>query len=390
MREQDKAIPHIRPIPRKKLGPYQCNFLYHWSRALGEALFYQESFARGLTFFYSGDKKIPVSELSPDTFPEDIKSRTDLKVLGSEAYGDKHSLSYVLFGSEGLLVLAFLSGISDSFFILEVRVSARTHEVSVTETEKLLDSFSVWEPDQAKCSYVAFTHWGSNGLSTSLRSFQRFPAWAEIEENYVPSCRDSLQRLLQLGPTIEEGKLAVLWGSPGTGKTWFLRSLIQELEKTFSPYYILDAERFFQEPAYIMQLLLTELPGDSRKRLFIFEDADEFLTQNAKASVGQSFSRLLNLTSGLIGQANPVLLLFTSNEPFEKLHPAITRPGRCFAQVEFPLFSPDQAQAWIRERTGDQEASFQEPVSLATLHGHLTQKPEQIVSISARKKLGFG
>jgi hypothetical protein len=45
-------------------------------------------------------------------------------------------------------------------------------------------------------------------------------------------------------------------------------------------------------------------------------------------------ARLLNLTDGLLGQGLSVIVAITTNEPLQRLHPAVTRPGRCLAEIE--------------------------------------------------------
>jgi hypothetical protein len=42
-----------------------------------------------------------------------------------------------------------------------------------------------------------------------------------------------------------------------------------------------------------------------------------------------------------------VLVLFTTNEERGRLHPAITRPGRCLSVVEFDAFTPGDAGRWL-------------------------------------------
>jgi hypothetical protein len=86
---------------------------------------------------------------------------------------------------------------------------------------------------------------------------------------------------------------------------------------------------------------------DSRWRLIVVEDSAEFLRKDAKATGGQSFGRLLNLTDGLVGQGLKLIILVTTNEPFGELHPAIARPGRCLAHLEFGLFSPEEGSSWL-------------------------------------------
>jgi hypothetical protein len=59
-------------------------------------------------------------------------------------------------------------------------------------------------------------------------------------------------------------------------------------------------------------------------------------------------------------------VLVTTNDPIRKLHPAVARPGRCAANVEFVALSPDEATRWLRSR-GVEEAA-EEPRDLASLY----------------------
>src|SRR5580765_1026861 len=82
-------------------------------------------------------------------------------------------------------------------------------------------------------------------------------------------------------------------------------------------------------------------------RLLILEDTGELLAADAKEQAGQGLSRLLNVVDGIIGQGLRVLVLVTTNEPLTRLHPAISRPGRCAAKIEFGPFSAAEAEAWL-------------------------------------------
>jgi hypothetical protein len=82
-------------------------------------------------------------------------------------------------------------------------------------------------------------------------------------------------------------------------------------------------------------------------RVLVLEDTGELLTADARVVIGQGLSRFLNVVDGLIGQGLRVLVLVTTNEPIRKLHPAVARPGRCAANIEFLPLAPDEAQAWL-------------------------------------------
>src|SRR6266542_3240215 len=81
----------------------------------------------------------------------------------------------------------------------------------------------------------------------------------------------------------------------------------------------------------------------------IMEDADEFLSVDAKQRQGQAMSRLLNMADGLIGQGLNLLLLITTNEPLGRIHHAVSRRGRCLADVEFTELSVAEASEWLKD-----------------------------------------
>ena len=146
--------------------------------------------------------------------------------------------------------------------------------------------------------------------------------------------------------------------APGTGKTSALRALIWQWRAWCAAEYIVDPEVLFgDQPSYLVSVLLhdhDERPsadeGEEPKhlwRLLILEDSGEFLTMDAKERTGQALSRFLNVVDGLIGQGLRLLVLVTSNEALGKLHPAVSRPGRCVNKIRFQPFTTMEANAWL-------------------------------------------
>ncbi|WP_415973799.1 hypothetical protein [Rhodococcus sp. 077-4] len=66
---------------------------------------------------------------------------------------------------------------------------------------------------------------------------------------------------------------------------------------------------------------------------------------SARRETGAALGRLLNFSDGIIGKGSDTIVLLTTNEQLAELHPAVTRPGRCLAQVEFTKFTPSEAAA---------------------------------------------
>ena len=82
-------------------------------------------------------------------------------------------------------------------------------------------------------------------------------------------------------------------------------------------------------------------------RLVVVEDAEELLRRDARAHVGSALGRLLNTADGLLGQGTNAFILLTTNEAIDEMHPALLRPGRCLARMEFPPLSPVEAGALL-------------------------------------------
>jgi len=131
--------------------------------------------------------------------------------------------------------------------------------------------------------------------------------------------------------------------------------------------YVMDPESLFADPMYLMKVVSTtgfRSPDQRSWQLVIAEDCDEYLRADARSKAGASLGRLLNLSDGILGHGLQVIVLLTTNEPINRLHPAITRPGRCLNQAEFLPLTPLEAGAWL----GNDEAQRPEgPTTLAEL-----------------------
>ena len=253
-------------------------------------------------------------------------------------------------------------------------------------------------PDPSSAHEVTVTFWtyGAHGPQPSSRTIA-VPEWEEIESNYTATTRAALGGMMQGFQPAHGGQLILWHGRAGTGKTFALRALAWEWRNWCELHYIVDPDSFFGQHAdYLMSVLLQpaysdmaagfspfihggtvmsfaaepEAPTEKAWKLLVLEDTGELLAADARAAAGQGLARFLNVVDGLIGQGLRVLVLVTTNEEIRRLHPAVARPGRCAANVEFEPLSVDEAAEWLAARECSAE-DVEAPSILASLYARL-------------------
>ncbi|MCP9491277.1 MAG: DUF5925 domain-containing protein [Solirubrobacteraceae bacterium MAG38_C4-C5] len=295
-------------------------------------------------------------------------------VLAQEGFG--HDFSVVLAVDEDSLVHVSACDGQGHLWL-----ATRTADLLDTLAASLADCLRAPAPPQDS---VVLSLW-SQDYGRPNKTRRRIPAqpWTALRENYAAGSARALDDLVAATQPGAGGLL--LWhGAPGTGKTHALRTLAREWSAWCDVHVLLDPETFLGDGAgYLVSALRDDGEARDRWRLFVLEDAGELLGVDARQRSGaHAVSRLLNLTDGLTGLGLKALVLVTTNDPLVQLHPAVARPGRTWAQVEFGPLPAPEARDWLAARGAD--ARVEGAATLAELYALARGE-----ALDAPAKVGF-
>ena len=130
--------------------------------------------------------------------------------------------------------------------------------------------------------------------------------------------------------------LVIFDGAPGTGKTYYLRHLMETLKESHRFYFL--------PPSYIDLLTRPDFIGfwaEQRQAysdsnfVVIIEDAEGALMSRGGDNRNQ-VSSLLNLSSGMLADFLRLQIICTVNCAATSIDPALLRPGRLICHKHFP------------------------------------------------------
>ena len=210
-----------------------------------------------------------------------------------------------------------------------------------------------------------------------------------IPENYTEEVLHSFERIKkELNSERPKGRIAIIQGEPGTGKTHLLKALVtdpgmQTLFVFVNPNDLVH----LAGPSFLHALLAFIEEWGGKSITFLVEDADICLTPRDGFNM-PIVSGVLNLGDGILGQLLDIRIIFTTNAKIEQFDAAITRAGRLSELLTVGPLDPEQASSIYKRLTGT-EIAFTKKQTLAEVYQKAFDSERKEVQNKQKAKIGF-
>jgi hypothetical protein len=137
-----------------------------------------------------------------------------------------------------------------------------------------------------------------------------------------------------------DASILIFIGPPGTGKTSLIKHIIAKSTLSTPAMVTYDPALMVTDQFFAKYMA-------SSHNFLVIEDADAILA--AREGGNSLMQRFLNLGDGLV-TTNRKKIIFSTNLPhIGDIDPALLRPGRCFAVVEFDALTISQSLSVLKE-----------------------------------------
>jgi hypothetical protein len=420
-----------------ELGQFGTHGVFDWFQAMVFRLFFAESFKQQKVIYdkvFSGFFDVTKTSLILDFIQ---KSRNgNLLALEDNVIETFH----MFVGDDFVAYVSCERNFISVKFGISVDLQSDTRDPLLlfkNEIEFFAKELSPREKTNEGNVYVLATDY--EGLDVKKLGFaaSRFE-----KENYAPDVQVGMEAILSdLKSANPKGKLTIIEGDPGSGKTFFVRSLVSEtpnacfivippnmVERISDPAIIPVFLRLKSgdqpqesygpsgQPVSKTDIVLPLISESEKKEAFInpiiliVEDADECLVRRNGGNM-PAISAVLNLTSGILGDLLDIRVVATTNAKKTDMDEALLRDGRLSYNLEVGRLPPEQATKIYRRLMNNDSAEYphkNEPVLLASIYAQAKvslQKEKQLnageevektvettnkSSTSPSRKIGFG
>lgn len=279
----------------------------------------EQSYEDGLSKFDYGSFK--------DDLVEKLKDRFEIKTINYRNKGG-WNVKYIGFSNQLNVNLIFFYNNTFDFFVYY-------DESSESEAIDLADNFFI----NLVIKHINEKVYESNTihiLTQTSTGFELIPQEIHHTDMDVDECFEDDFKLVDetINNTIENNGsgLIILHGTQGTGKTTYIRKLINSHNKRFIMMNN-NVMNSFTDPSFINFLM------KQKDSIIIVEDCEQLLKDRSNNMFNNGISSILNMTDGIYSDIINLKIIATFNANLKDIDPALLRKGRLIAKYEFKPLS---------------------------------------------------
>lgn len=217
-----------------------------------------------------------------------------------------------------------------------------------------------------------------------------------VKDNYNPEVISDLDAVIESFKSVTPtGRICILNGEPGTGKTHLVRSMLSAIDNVYLivPSNLIAA---LDSPEFL-PLLLKVKENHEKPIILIIEDGDACLVPRKSDNIS-SITSLLNLSDGILGSIIDIKMVITTNAHIKDMDQAIMRPGRLCKNIDVSALPYERANSRYRQLMEKPEASleYRKYYTLAEVYNVFNAKDKDAITASVsgsssshRRMIGF-